>query len=370
MRKNNKGNLLEGLVVDNEDPQQMGRLKIWVPSLDGDAYEIENLPWAFYLSPLAGQTLDFVAGETEQKTDGYVSYGFWAIPKNGAVVVVGLLHNDSNMRFYMGSMFREHGNRSLPQGRNRPDITPGPLSDTYEQIHPHIENLKSQFNNKLTESEAKTRGLEERMVAQDKTVKDGKEGYQKSTSGLDKLEPQTYCFVSPGHHALIFQDHPTTSRARLKTASGHQIILDDANERIYISTARGNNYIELDGDGRIHVYTNNDMNLNVGGNLNWAVGKDFNLNAENVNIQARQDAKISSCEEMHFNSTKKMFLTTEKDMNLKVGEKLVITSSVLFINSGLKAEEAKCCSTPSNVPQHEPWKRPASKVKRNKNWRA
>ena len=60
MRKNNKGNLLDGLVVDNDDPQQMGRLKVWVPSLDGDDYNIENLPWTFYLSPIASQTLDFM----------------------------------------------------------------------------------------------------------------------------------------------------------------------------------------------------------------------------------------------------------------------------------------------------------------------
>ena len=32
--------LMEGIVVDTNDPQQMGRVKAWVPAIDGDLYEI------------------------------------------------------------------------------------------------------------------------------------------------------------------------------------------------------------------------------------------------------------------------------------------------------------------------------------------
>ena len=62
--------LMEGVVVDTSDPQQMGRLKIWVPGVDGDLYDIANLPWATYLSPLAGQTRDYPAGPNSTKTSG------------------------------------------------------------------------------------------------------------------------------------------------------------------------------------------------------------------------------------------------------------------------------------------------------------
>lgn len=369
MRKNSRGNLLDGLVVDNDDPQQMGRLKIWVPSLDGDSYEIENLPWAHYLSPLAGQTLDFVAGEHGVKSEGYASYGFWAIPKIGAVVIVGLVHNDPNLRVYMGSLYGEHGNRSLPAGRNRPDITPGPLTDTLDPLRPAMDNLKLQFQGQLSASEALTRGAYERAAAQDKTIKDGTEGYQKSTINSDKLESQTYCLVTPGHHAIIFQDNPTTSRMRMKTAGGHQIIMDDANERIYISTAQGNNYIELDADGRIFVYANNDVAMYVGGNLDYQVVGNFNVAAENINFSARKDMKISSCENFHISAGGNLNLSTDKQLNLKSGENTVLSSSRFVVNSSQTAEAAKCADSPSIVPQHEPWTRPGSKIKRNKNWK-
>ena len=36
--------IMEGLVVATDDPDQMGRVKVWVPSLDGENYEIVSLP--------------------------------------------------------------------------------------------------------------------------------------------------------------------------------------------------------------------------------------------------------------------------------------------------------------------------------------
>jgi hypothetical protein len=157
---------------------------------------------------------------------------------------------------------------------------------------------------------------------------------------------------------------------RVKSASGHQIILDDANERIYISTARGNNYIELDGDGRIHIYANNDVSMNVGGDLNFSATGNFNVNANNVNIASRADTKISSCGSFHVNAGSELNLTSSKDTNFKVGQNFVLSSSKMLLNGSSKAAEAVCADVPSVVPAHEPWVRPNSKIKRNKNWRA
>lgn len=361
--------LLEGMVVNTDDPQQMGRMKVWVPAIDGDQYHINDLPWVMYVSPLGGQTLSLPAGSAAVAPEGYVSFGWWSIPPIGTMVIIGLINGDPNTRAFMGCFYREHGNRSLPAGRNRPDITNGPLTDTFSPLEPHFSNLKAQFDGKLDAPEAITRGVVERMVAQDKTDKDGKEGYQVSPINPAHLAPQTTCLTSPGHHSLIMQDNPDTARIRMLTAMGHQIILDDANERIYISTERGNNYIELDSDGRIHIFGANDVSLYTGGSLNLTAEKDINFQGENLNFSARSNLALSSCKDMHINSGGKLNLTVDKAVNFKITEDFIVKAKTIQLNPPKPAEEAVCATAPTTVPEHEPWVRPKSKNKRNKHWK-
>lgn len=361
--------MMEGVVVDTNDPQQMGRLKVWVPAIDGEMYSIDDLPWCTYVSPLAGQTLDYPAGPNASKTSGYVSYGMWAVPKAGALVVVGFLYNDPNKRVYVGSYFRDCGNRSLPQGRNRSDIDKFPLSDTYEPIQPQTSNLNAQFNGKLDASEAQTRGVYERQVAQDKTDKDGTEGYQTDVVDSSELDAQTYVFTTPGRHALIFQDHPSTSRARIKTAAGHQVILDDANERIYVSTARGASWIEMDQDGRIHVYAGDSFSLSSAGDINMTASGNINMAAGGaVNVQGGSSVKIAACSGLHLSGSG-VNLESSASFNILAAGQLVATGSAIHLN-GPGAESAECPTAPTVVPTHEPWTRAASKGARNKNWKA
>jgi len=387
--------LMEGVVVDTNDPQQMGRVKIWVPSLDGDLYNIVNLPWATYVSPMAGQTRDYPAGPGAAKTSGLMSYGFWAVPKAGALALVGFLYNDPNRRVYMGSYFRDHGNRSLPTGRNRPDIAKIPVSDTFEPVEPQNEALTAQFRGDFDASESKTRGVYERAVAQDKTEKDGTEGYQqdlidpKDEKGKPQYDPQTYVLTTPGRHSLIFQDNPENGRTRLKTAAGHQIILDDANERIYVSTAKGASWFEMDMDGRIHVYGADSISFATGGNFNVTAVGDFNVAAGgNVNIQSGANTLMSSCADTHISGGANVNLESgsvfnllggsdvnlqsNAGFNIKASGDLLQTAPNIHLNGpgAASAESAECPEPPDVIPTHEPWKRAASKGKRGKNWKA
>ena len=363
-------NLVEGIVLETSDPQQMGRVKVWCPAIDGDLryVNIENLPWAIYLSPLAGQTRDYPGGSSGAPTAGLASYGFWAIPKLGAQVIIALLYGDTNRRFYLGSYFGDHGNRSLPQGRNRPDLAKGPLSDTFDPIEPATTNLNAQFGGNLDVSEAKTRGAYERQAGQDKDVKDGTEGYQKGVveSGLDS---QMYCLTTPGRHAIIFQDNPTTSRVRLKTAEGHQVILDDANERIYVSTAAGNSWIEMDKDGHVHLYgaasvsvsAGEDMNFSANGKINFSAGGD-------VNIAAGGALKGTACDGLHLMG-QTVNIEASATFDILAAAKLTLTGSAINLN-GPPAQPAECADSPAITPDHEPWARPATKGKRGSNWKA
>jgi hypothetical protein len=74
-------------------------------------------------------------------------------------------------------------------------------------------------------------------------------------------------------------DRPFNSRVRLKTTAGHQILLDDTNERIYISTGKGKTWLELDEDGHIQIYGESKISI--------ASGKDLCLSAkDNIHMKA------------------------------------------------------------------------------------
>jgi hypothetical protein len=343
----------------------------WAGSRSG----YRQLPWAVYMAPMGGQTRDYPAGPNSTKTSGLLSYGMFMIPKTGALAVVGFMYGDSNRRVYMGAYFRDHGNRSLPAGRNRADLGKTPLSDTLEPVEPQNTNLNIQFKGDLSASEARTRGAYERAVAQDKTEKDGTEGYQRdlvdpfdSAKKKEQYDPQTYVITTPGRHSLIFQDNPETGRVRIKTCAGHQIILDDANERIYVSTAKGASWFEMDQDGRVHMYAADGISFSTGGDFNVTAAGDFNVFAGGeINVQAGGAFKLAACAGLHISGSEVNLESAGKFDILAAGQ-ILVTGSILHWN-GPAASAAECPTAPTTVPTHEPWKREASAGARNKNWK-
>lgn len=450
--------ITDGIVKETNDPQQNGRIKIWCPALDGENIDIDFLPWAEYASPFGGVTNDFSAGRNKTPTSGPVSYGFWALPKIGAQVLVFLLNGDPNRRFYFASVFGLHRNRSIPAGRNKnPNESPvpiGPFSDTYEPLQPAYDNLRTAFQNKVSSPQAKSRGAFERQVAQDVTEKDGTDGYAPNPVDGKYLDSQSFCFVTPGHHVFLMDDAPDNCRIRLKTCEGNQVIIDDTNERIYISTAKGKSWVELDEDGHVHVFGSQSLSMRAGKDVNIFADKNVNIEAGNdVNIKAvkggikasaTNDIGLRSssgsiyntaCNEYHICVTNGFFLEAKEinnfsetsilntadggsidlksssglnmgsgdgsfvnlgDGNFKVkansvemdggnsftyGAKVINTkssggsgssyspfSSASPANESSNASCAVDAESPSVVPGHEPWPRPASAKPRNKYW--
>jgi hypothetical protein len=147
--------------------------------------------------------------------------------------------------------------------------------------------LRTHFSNNPTASESQTRGFYERQFAQAKTQKDGTEGYSWNPNDTSKLDPQVYCMVTPGGHYLTMVDDPEHCRTRLRTTAGNQIIFDDSNERIYVSTAKGGTWLELDEDGHIHAYAAESMSFSAGGDINFTANKTFNVYAgEGINLKS------------------------------------------------------------------------------------
>lgn len=364
-------NHVEGVVVNVSDPQQDDRVQVWCPGLDGQYAKFDNLPWAKVVTPFGGQINNYPGGSRGTPSGGLMSFGWRAIPPVNSIVMVTFLNNDPNQRRVVGSVMGNQGNRSFPIGRNRPDIgAKAPLTDNLSPVQPQTDNLMAQFNGNLDAPEARTRGAYERQAGQDKDNRDGTEGYQKSPyKGENQLTPQTFGFTTPGRHAFILQDNPENSHIRFKTTDGHQIIFDDTNERIYVSTSVGNTWIEMDKDGHVSVYGAASMSVGAGVDINLTAGRNINLSAGtgNVNIAAGGAISASSCGPLNL-SGKGVFLESGADLNILSAGTMLQTGSTIHLN-GPSAASAACASIPEIIPNHEPWTRPPSAISRGPNWK-
>lgn len=80
---------------------------------------------------------------------------------------------------------------------------------------------------------------------------------------------------------------PHNELVRLRTRTGHQILLHNTEDLIYIANARGTTWIELTANGKIDIYAQDsisvhseaDINMKAGANVNIEAGADINLKA-------------------------------------------------------------------------------------------
>lgn len=416
-----------GVVVDTNDPQQMGRVRAvcqrWGDSFD---YDVDNIPWAVYASPFGGHTEVGNRGPALDGASGGVAYGMWAVPKVGAQVLVMCLDSDPNQRVYIGCVFDQFTTHTMPHGRFMYDdhpnldnsITPsGPYSSTEQPIEPLNTNMRQAFGNKTnpnfewqnraadyaaTALDVQNLSTTKSSVADDKDViKDdwkSTQGYQ--TSRIDptaqsihtprNLDNMVYSFTSPGFHALSMDDRIENCRVRLRTTSGHQILLDDTNERIYIATARGENWIEMDQAGNIDVFTSNKVNIRAKQGINLTSDEDIRMTAAKgihlvahdvINMQASKDINviteqnfrlqtnlstyISASETLEVATGSNLNLTAGMNINENASGNLVQTATTIHENgpaaAAAKPADAKPAKWTHRVPQHEPWARTMTK---------
>jgi hypothetical protein len=112
-------------------------------------------------------------------------------------------------------------------------------------------------------------------------------------------------------HTFVMDDGAadgTNQLTRLRTASGHQLLMHDTDGIVYIANASGNAWIEMDRDGRIDVYSG------VGG-INMRTQGDFNLHSDaNINMHASGQIRMSATNEIVKSAGTYMLNLAEKGM--------------------------------------------------------
>jgi hypothetical protein len=291
-----------GVVVDTDDPLQMGRLRVFCPTLGDDPSLILNLPWATYVTPFGGVINNSSFERNGQTTQGAVAYGMWAIPDLGANVLVGCIDGDLRKRYWIGCIYDQQQTHTLFNGRfqwGSGGSVNGPLSSDGNPIQPAYTNLQQAFGGDTNAPEYQTRVGDYTAAAVDATQSQtpnnsgqvsldqqqaaisgdqqfpfnqaivGGHGYDNSGFMTVPLKAsRVFGLTSPGFHTFMMDDRPFAMKSKWRSATGHMILLDDTNERIRISTNQGNNYVEMDSAGSIDMYSKTRISFHSDGDIN------------------------------------------------------------------------------------------------------
>lgn len=74
---------------------------------------------------------------------------------------------------------------------------------------------------------------------------------------------------------------------RIRTRTGHQILMHNSEDLIYIGNARGTTWIELSSNGKIDIFAEDSVSIHTENDLNIRADRDINLEAgRNINMKA------------------------------------------------------------------------------------
>jgi len=448
-----------GRITNHLDSTFMGRVEVEILKITETGNEASETSSGYavpcdYVSPFYGVTPRSGVTSNPGYDHTQKSYGFWAIPPDiGVKVLVLFAEENYGHGFWLGCMQDNHMNfmlpggasttyndteksKALPVGEYNKKLETGVGKDTTQFIKPvsqdHLNQL--QFSGLLGDhirgtntSSARrevpsmvfgwsTPGPYDKRFGKPKVaygekfaqsqvpfnrlggshfiMDDGDASLVRKTSA--KEGPPEYADIEKGESGDFTL--PANDFLKLKTRTGHQILLHNTEDLVYIAHGSGDSWIELTANGKIDIYskdsvsihTETDFNFKADRDINLQAGRNINLNASenifetagmNIEVKAGQDGLITTGNEVHIDTpntymnnldvTGKVLVAQLVNVpSLQAGNVNGTAAGTSWPDPGrgdnqilpgygaspptapATAEEAK---TPKRVPLHEPW---------------
>ena len=348
---NDPGPYIATVKVTN-DPLKMGRLGVNIPAITLTTKPgPEQIIWCQYLSPFYGAKSIEAVTEIEESNykESQNSYGMWAVPPDidTEVLVIFAKGEQSNATaFWIGcvqkplvnqqmpangstgntlqsastnrelriSKQKNYGTNFLPSGeKNQRMYKSGEVLSSVDSWRTPINNILAdqleaeglvQDNVRGTTSSSARRESPSRVFGIN-TPGAIREDSRLLNIGLNKstVRPDR----NPGH-SFVMDDGAvdgTNQLTRIRTASGHQLLLHDTEGTVYIANGSGKAFIEMDRDGTISVYSDSGINMRT--------GQDFNLHSDkNINFHAKESINFTSEKNVALNAEEYVFTMGQK----------------------------------------------------------
>lgn len=441
----------EALIKNVVDTTRAGRLQVWIPELGaGDQDDPANWYTVSYASPFAGMTYqpDNLKG-VKLNNFTYVqhTYGFFAVPPDiGNVVLVTFIAGDPGRGYWFACTMNKLGFGMIPAiaggtkdkmdveslaadlEKSLTDESIWPLSEFNENDG---ENVSGEFMTvKKPPHEWQARRYIKQGVDRDpergavtssaqrnlpsavfgwsspgrKLLNDTAENETlkgKIDSG-DIKEGDLFNLGRRGGHHMVMDDgdfYGKSQLMRFRTATGHQILMDDTNSNMHIINNEGTCWIELAGNGQMHIFTAQGFNVRSQGDINFHTDTNMNIHVEKkLQIYAGEQIDINTkvfnqmstdltkiyASTVQIGASSTMNLSSDGVGSFKAGKTLQFSGGPIHLNTSpapvvSKPEEIpkllhadttfnsgnglweiqadKLTSIVAVAPTHEPWKR-------------
>ena len=330
------------IVKDNVDPTRMGRLRVVVPSLNTsrEPYDSELIT-VEYLPPFYGAKSPESVNETDitNYTNSQHAYGMWMVPPDiDTRVLVIFVEGRISQGYWIGCVQEPYVNHMVPGIASSTDtFTPLTASGGYDEAGTGNVSSKvglygsdtlpaGEVNRGIFDS-ASTAGFDRlkkpvhpfaKTLRDQGLIQDNVRG--NTTSSARRETPSNVFGIStPGPidqrstkidplgpkdkikkakttrktgHTFVMDDGDAQGQnqlIRLRTSSGHQLLMHDTAGVMYLANADGTVWMEFSNNGMVDVYAQTGYNLRS--------GADINFHAEgNINMYANKNIKIKANE--------------------------------------------------------------------------
>jgi hypothetical protein len=340
-----------GIVKVNAHPARQGTIQVFIPEFSDNSRESETSQWRVvqYATPFYSRTDVAPSANPEdvkvKNTSGFV----FPAPDIGTSILCVFPEGRNTKGYWFGCAPDAYMMQSVPESAMTSNFvkndqlvrhTKAPGLD-FDDIKNDVEKLTNFLEPKrpLDTKMARTlkaqgldkdeiRGLTSSNYSREtpseiigisskgrRLKKDGvdigsdKALHAKLNSGADLSQPDAAAVEGrmgrAKGHALVLDDgdiEGNNNLIRLRTAAGHQIVMHDKENLIYIGNSTGTTWFQMDAAGQVDVYSqtsinlrSRDINMHADGSIKMHAGRTIQLVAgANLHLEGRSMANLYS----------------------------------------------------------------------------
>jgi hypothetical protein len=134
--------------------------------------------------------------------------------------------------------------------------------------------------------------------------------------------PPEYADLEAGDTGGLVE-FPQDESFRIRTRTGHQILMHNTEDLIYITNASGSAWIELTSQGKIDIYAADSVSIRTESDFNFVADRDINLSAgRSINLHSASRTNINAIDAVTIQSNSTIYLNAENHLNIKASGKL------------------------------------------------